>query len=115
MAGKRNDLRLMRADRDDDIIILGLELLDLLLGHAHAKIDMNQLLLEETLHLHLPDRLGQPLPRDGLGQLAAELIALFKNVGLNSSQSSAAASRRLPRSCFRGSAAAGLWSGCKAI
>ncbi len=52
----------MCADRDQDIIVFGLELLDLLLGHAHAKIE--------------------PLPRDGLGQFAAELVALLENMGL---------------------------------
>ena len=84
MAREGDGPRLMGADGDHHIVKLLLQLarvFSLLIATPGLRWILGVCL--KTGDLPLPDGLGQTLPGNGLAQLAADLVGLFKDMGLD--------------------------------
>jgi hypothetical protein len=76
----------MGTHRHHHVIELFFQLLDLSLLMITPRLTCRFLVLREAVDLHIPHRLGEPLPGDGLGQLAAELGVALEDMGLDAVQ-----------------------------
>ena len=86
MSGKLQAPRDVSAHRHGNEVVILVQFSKLFPGHRHPKLDADAGHGEEAVDLLIPDRLGEPFPRDNLGKFTADFVVLFEDMGFDPGQ-----------------------------